>query len=215
MFVYVYANRLIENEVNSKEHFSKNTRGNPSVLEMNKFYILISLNKFYILISLTVLRFFLSIVLCRFPTKNFRALWSRRFNDSGSLSYACMMGTIANANRNKELWGTCRTIRDSFAQRYTAYKVCGMRNNESSLRLFFLSKRTPSPATKPATAGIHGDKGGCRNWKLRRRHIPYLASITMVARNAVDHTTFFTMAQMNRFGLLRNCLYLKKMIGAK
>lgn len=166
-------------------------------------YVCLRLLYIHMLISLIVLLLGRSTVLSLFPTKNLSALWSSKFSDSGSRSYACIMGTMEKAKRNNELCGICRTIPISFAHRYTAYSVCGMRKRQSSRRRFTLSNRIPRPPTIPAAAGIHGDRGGGRCWKLRNRQMTYFVSSTMVARKAVDIAVFFSRRLIKRFGLQR------------
>ena len=155
----------------------------------------------HVLISLILCIRLLSIVLCRRPTKNFKALCIKRESDSGSLSYACITGTIAMANKTIELYGMCLASPVSLAQRYKAYSVCGIKKSASSFRLLARSNSTPSPATNPAAAGIHDDNGGGRRWRFRRKQIPYLASITTVAMKAVDQTTLRIRVLRTNFGL--------------
>lgn len=163
----------------------------------------------YMFVLPTVCRFFRSMELFRFPTKYRSALYTILFNDSGSRSQACITGTMASAYINNELCGTCTISFLSIAHKQTADRIWGMRNNDNSFCFSVLSNRTLSPHTKPAVAGIHGDSRGGRNWKLRRRHIPYLANITIVARKAVDNATFSSKDITTRIGLQLKVVHVK------
>lgn len=89
----------------------------------------------------------------------------------------------------------------SNAQRYRAYKLCGIKNRDSSFLRLALSNKTPNPAATPARAGIYPANGGGLPWRFLRRQITYFANITMDAKKAVENKTFLAKDHSTLFGL--------------